>query len=263
MSLDLVSIVMPNYNCERFVKETIFSVINQTYSNWELLFVDDNSNDQSLNIVKEIAKTEKRIRIFENKENMGAAYSRNLAIQNAKGKWIAFLDSDDIWDKYKLEKQINFMEQYDYHFSFTKYDEIDEANNPLNIEVTGPRVVNKRKMFNYCYLGCLTVMYDSDIVGIIQINNNIAKRNDYALWLKVIKKIDKCYYLDENLASYRKRNKSISSGSKFKLIKYHYYLFRNSENMNWFMSIWHTFLNLIYGSMKKMFYVKKKRGTNQ
>lgn len=254
--MELVSIIMPNYNCADFVKQTVFSVINQTYTNWELLFVDDNSNDDSLYIVEEIAKNDNRIKIFRNKKNMGAAYCRNLALREAKGKWIAFLDSDDLWDKNKLECQIKFMEENNYHFSFTKYNEIDDKNNLLNIEVKGPKIVNKRKMFHYCYLGCLTVMYDSYMTGIIQINENIMKRNDYALWLKVIKKIDKCYYFDKCLSSYRRRKKSISSGSKFNLIKYHYELFKKSENMSSIKSFYHTLINLIFGAIKKIKYVK-------
>lgn len=254
--MELVSIIMPNYNCADFVKQTVFSVINQTYTTWELLFVDDNSNDDSLYIVEEIAKNDNRIKIFRNKKNMGAAYCRNLALREAKGKWIAFLDSDDLWDKNKLECQIKFMEENNYHFSFTKYNEIDDKNNLLNIEVKGPKIVNKRKMFHYCYLGCLTVMYDSYMTGIIQINENIMKRNDYALWLKVIKKIDKCYYFDKCLSSYRRRKKSISSGSKFNLIKYHYELFKKSENMSSIKSFYHTLINLIFGAIKKIKYVK-------
>lgn len=254
--MELVSIIMPNYNCADFVKQTVFSVINQTYTNWELLFVDDNSNDDSLYIVEEIAKNDNRIKIFRNKKNMGAAYCRNLALREAKGKWIAFLDSDDIWNKNKLEKQIEFMEKKNCHFSFTRYNEIDELSHHLGIEVCAPKQIDKRKMFHYCYLGCLTVMYDAKYIGLIQIPNEIFKRNDYALWLKVSKKAI-AFYLDECLASYRKRTKSISSGSKFKLIKHHYRLFRISEGMNPFCSVYHTFINLVYGVFKKLVYVKK------
>lgn len=253
---DLVSIIMPNYNCSEFICMTVSSVINQTYKNWELIFIDDKSSDNSLEIINMFSHQDKRIRIYKNDKNMGAAYCRNLAIREANGRWIAFLDSDDLWSPSKLKDQLDFMKQHNYHFSYTKYSEIDEHGSSLNILITGPSVVTKKMMFRYCYLGCLTVMYDSHITGLIQIPDDITKRNDYALWLKVIKKTDKCYYFDKCLSSYRRRKKSISSGSKFNLIKYHYELFKKSENMSSIKSFYHTLINLIFGVIKKIKYVK-------
>ncbi|MDE7256747.1 MAG: glycosyltransferase, partial [Clostridia bacterium] len=157
----LVSIIMPNYNCEKYIGETVESVLNQTYTNWELLIVDDCSADNSLEIIKGFAEKDARIKVFVNEKSSGAAASRNRAIREAGGKWIAFLDSDDLWTADKLEKQIKFMEDNGYHFSCTDYDHINEQSEPLNVKVTGPKKVNRHKMFNYCYLGCLTVMYDA------------------------------------------------------------------------------------------------------
>ncbi len=256
MANDLVSIIMPNYNCEKYIEETVNSVLNQTYQNWELLIVDDCSSDNSLVILKRFEQNDNRIKVYVNETNKGAAYSRNLALREAKGKWIAFLDSDDLWVPEKLEKQITFMKENDYHFSFTKYGQIDQYSNSLNTEVSGPKKVTPKKMFRYCYLGCLTVIYDSEIIGIVQINDNIKKRNDYAIWLKVCKKAT-CYYLNEKLAFYRKRVGSISHQSKFSLIKYHYYLFRNSENMSCIHALFCTLRNLFFGVFKKLKYVKK------
>ena len=180
----LVSIIMPNYNCAEYVEETVKSVLEQTYSDWELLFVDDCSTDNSVEIVKSFAEKDERIKLFVNEKNSGAAACRNRALREAKGKWIAFLDSDDVWDNGKLEKQIEFMGANGYAFSCTDYQHIDEKSVPTGVLVTGPKKVTRHKMFNYCYLGCLTVMYDAEAVGLVQIPDTIAKRNDYALWLK-------------------------------------------------------------------------------
>ena len=253
--MDKVSIVMPNYNCGKFIKETIESVINQTYSNWEILFVDDCSTDNSLEIAKSF--NDERIKIFKNEKNSGAAFSRNKALREASGKWIAFLDSDDIWAKDKLEKQVAFMKKNGYVFSYTQYNEINSNSEEIGKYVTGPKSISKRRFFNYCWVGCLTVMYNRDIVGLIQINNAIAKRNDYALWLKVCKKA-KCYLLPKILASYRRREGSISHHKKTKLIKHHYRLFRIGEGNNPLLALWRTFKNLFYGVIKKTFYVKKE-----
>jgi glycosyltransferase involved in cell wall biosynthesis len=253
MSNGLVSIVMPSYNCGRFVRETIESVRKQTYSNWEILFVDDCSTDETEAIVRSF--DDSRIRYYRNENNSGAAVSRNLALREAKGRWIAFLDSDDLWKPEKLEKQIRFMEENSYHFSYTGRDFIDEDSRPLHKLVTGPRHITKRGMFNFCWVGCLSVMYDANVIGVVQIID-IKKNNDYALWLKAIKKAD-CYLLDENLASYRVRKGSISNQSYIKLIKWHYQLFRECEEMSVFASAFYTVKNLIFGVVKKVFYTTK------
>lgn len=252
--MDLVSIIMPNYNGEKYLKETLDSVLNQTYENWELLFVDDCSTDRSVEIVK--SYKDSRIKLLLNETNSGAATSRNYALREAKGKWIAFLDSDDLWTNDKLEKQVEFMEKNAYSFSYTKYEEIDGNSNKLNKVVFGPLKINKRKMFRYCWVGCLTVMYDREKVGLIQIDSDIAKRNDYAIWLKVSPKAD-CCLLPEVLAKYRRREGSMSNQSKLSLVKYHYRLFRISENKSVLGAAFCTLRNLFYGVIKKIWYVKK------
>lgn len=249
---DLVSIVMPNYNCAKFIKETIQSVIEQTYSNWEILFVDDCSTDDSIAVAESFCDS--RIRIFKNEKNSGAAVSRNKALREAKGRWIAFLDSDDIWVKDKLEKQILFMEENNYSFSYAKYEEVDENGTKLNKIVSGPKKIGKKRQFDYCWQGCLTVMYDREKVGLVQIED-IKKNNDYAIWLKVCKKA-KCYLLSEVLGFYRKRAGSISRQGKMKLIKHHYILFKVGEKNNSFVASFRTIKNLFYGVIKKLFYVK-------
>lgn len=257
----LVSIIMPNYNCAEYVEETVKSVLEQTYSDWELLFMDDCSTDNSVEIVNAFAEKDGRIKLFVNEKNSGAAACRNRALREAKGKWIAFLDSDDVWDNGKLEKQIEFMGANGYAFSCTDYQHIDEKSAPTGVLVTGPKKVTRHKMFNYCYLGCLTVMYDAEAVGLVQIPDTIAKRNDYALWLKVCKKAV-CYRLKETLSYYRIRRGSISRQSKLSLIKYHYRLFRNSEGMCSVAAFFYTLKNLFHGFWKKVLYVKRIKKSN-
>lgn len=251
---DLVSIIMPSYNTARFIEETIDSVIAQTYTNWELIIVDDCSTDNTDDVVSKYLE-DSRIRYIKNESNSGAAVSRNRALREAKGKWIAFLDSDDIWEAEKLEKQIAFMEKNNCHFSYTNYIEMDESSVPNGRSVTGPKKITKRGMYNYCWMGCLTVMYDAEVVGLIQIAD-IKKNNDYAMWLKVCQKAD-CYLLNETLARYRKRSGSISSHGYMKLIKWHYKLFREAENKNPIFSLFFTAKNLFWGLVKKIKYVKR------
>ena len=250
---ELVSIITPSYNTGRFISKTIESVLAQSYSNWELIIVDDCSTDNTDDIVNQYLSDE-RIRYIKNEVNSGAAVSRNRALREAKGKWIAFLDSDDLWEQDKLEKQIAFMEDNDYHFSYTNYVEIDEKSSPIGKSVTGPKRITKHGMYNYCWMGCLTVMYDAEKVGLIQIED-IKKNNDYAMWLKVCKKAD-CYLLNENLARYRRRSGSISSHGYMKLIKWHYKLYREAENKNSILSFVLTVRNLFFGVLKKIRYVK-------
>ena len=249
---DLVSIIKPSYNTAGYISETIESVIKQTYANWELIIVDDCSTDNTDEVVKPFL-TDKRIKYLKNEKNSGAAVSRNYALREAKGKWIAFLDSDDLWLPEKLEKQIAFMEKNGYKFTYTDY-KIKLNGKWLPYIFTGPNIVNKRKMYDYCYFSTITVMYDRDFVGLIQIAP-LKKNNDYAMWLKIIKKAD-CYRFPECLSSYIKHDNSISSGSKIKLIKHHYIMFRLSENKTVISSVVLTARNLFWGVIKKIKYKK-------
>ena len=250
----LVSIITPAYNSEKFIAETIMSVQNQTYQNWEMIIVDDCSTDKTSEIVLSFQKEDSRIKYIKNESNKGAAFSRNIALQNAKGKWIAFLDSDDIWHQKKLERQIGFMLKNDYKFSYTNYSEIDEHSNEIGILLSGPKVINKKKMTDYCWPGCLTVMYDADLIGLMQCVD-IKINEEYALWIKISKKIN-CYLLDENLAKYRRHSNSLTNKSYLKLIKWHYIMFRKLE-YNVVSSLILTIGNLIFGTYKKIAYRKK------
>ncbi len=251
---DLVSIVMPSYNTSQYIAESIQSVLKQTYSNWELLIVDDCSPDDTDEVVKPFL-ADSRIRFFKNEKNSGAAVSRNKALREAKGRWIAFLDSDDLWMPEKLEKQVKFMEENVYHFSYTRYAEIDIDGKRNGVSVTGPKKITKTGFFNYCWPGCLTVMYDREFVGLIQIND-IKKNNDYAMWLKVCRKAN-CYLLDEEMALYRRgRMGSVSTHSIKTMIGWHYKLYRDAENQNPVVAMVNTGRNMMFGFYKKKHFVK-------
>lgn len=256
MEYDLVSIITPSWNCASFIEETIRSIQSQTYTNWELLLQDDCSTDNTEELVAQFAEKDARIKYECNPQNSGAAITRNNALKRAKGRWIAFLDSDDLWISDKLEKQIKFMVENGCHFSYTNYCEINEQSEEIGTLVTGPRYITKAGMYAFCWPGCLTVMYDREMIGLIQIAD-IKKNNDYAMWLKVCKKAD-CYLLDENLAKYRRgRSGSISTHGYATLIKWHYKLFREAEGMNPVSSFIITCINMVCGFYKKKRYVKQ------
>jgi glycosyltransferase involved in cell wall biosynthesis len=249
---------MPSYNCGLYVEETIRSVQAQTYQNWEIVFVDDCSTDDTIKLVQKLQLSDKRIRLFKNTINSGAAIARDYALCEAKGKWIAFLDSDDLWEPTKLEKQIAFMEEHGYAFTYTGYCEINEESKETGVVISGPKCVTKAGMFAFCWPGCLTIVYDREKIGLVQIKD-IKKNNDYAMWLKVCQKAN-CYLLDECLAKYRRGRKgSISTHRYMTLIKWHYELFRYAEEMNPIASVFLTCVNLVCGVYKKIRYVRKQK----
>lgn len=220
--------------------------------------MDDCSTDNTIELVSKLRDKDSRIRLFQNHTNSGAAVSRNNALHEAKGRWIAFLDSDDLWEPTKLEKQVKFMEENGYAFSYTGYQEIDSEGALTGVEVTGPKHVTKAGMFAFCWPGCLTVMYDASKIGLIQIED-IKKNNDYAMWLKVCKKAD-CYLLPEMLAKYRRgRAGSVSTHGITTMIGWHYKLWREAEKRSVIASLWLTGVNLVCGLYKKKKYVKRNQ----
>lgn len=252
---DLVSIITPSYNTAMYIGDTIKSVLAQTYENWEMLIVDDCSTDDTDEVVKPYL-SDQRIKYFKNEKNSGAAVSRNKALREANGRWIAFLDSDDLWLPEKLERQIDFMEKNNYAFTYTDYAEIDEGGYEKEIIVTGPSRISKTGMYNYCWPGCLTVMYDAKEIGVIQIYD-IKKNNDYAMWLK-ISHIADCYLLNECLAKYRRgRSGSVSTHGMLTMIGWHYRLYHDAECMSELKSAANTVRNVFFGIYKKIRYVKK------
>lgn len=250
----LVSIIMPSWNTAKWISESIESVINQTYKNWELIIVDDCSTDNTDEIVKLFS--DKRIKFFKNEKNSGAALTRNRALREAQGEWIAFLDSDDLWNPDKLEKMISFMQSNNYVFAYHNYEKIDEESKPINIYVSGPKIVSKRRMYHYGYPGCLSFMYSAKYYGLIQIKD-IKKNNDYAILLKLCKKAN-CYLLPENMAKYRIRKKSISHDKLSKKLKSHYDLFHLCDEKPVLIAFWFACWNMWYGVWKKKKYERRK-----
>lgn len=229
MNEELVSIIMPAYNCEEFIEQTINAVSSQSYVNWELIIVDDCSTDNTAEIIKKHATHDKRIRYFKNNQNSGAAISRNNAIEQATGRFFAFLDSDDLWREDKLKKQIEFMLKNNYSFTCTAYDKIDENSISLNRVINADEKSNYHRLLKKCP-GNSTVIYDASILGKHFIPN-IKKRNDYVMWLQIIKRAKYIYGMQEVLGSHRVCNGSLSANKK-SLIKYHWYVYRKIEKLS-------------------------------
>lgn len=255
MKEELISIIMPTYKCGKFIEESIISVQSQTYKNWELIIVDDCSEDGTVDLVLDYQKSDDRISLYQNATNSGAAVTRNAALKNAHGRWIAFLDSDDLWEPSKLEKQIKFMKENNFAFTYHEYVEIDEQDNELGVHVSGKVHVGQFDMYACCWPGCLSVMYDASKIGLIQIND-VKKNNDTAMWLKVIKEAD-CHLLPEVLGKYRRRANSITPKPIWKRIWAHYPLFRIAEEMNPIASTFWVIMNVFGNAYKKFRYVKK------
>lgn len=245
----LVSIITPNYNCERFIAQTIDSVLSQTYQNWEMIIVDDCSTDNSYNIAVEYAKNDKRIIVLRNESNSGAAISRNKALDNAKGEYIAFLDSDDLWEQNKLEKQLKFMEENNCDFSFSRYSLIDEENNSLGKTANIVKKLSYFKLLHHDYIGCLTAMYRFDIAKDIR-SYNIKNNNDYGLFLQVVKKAKNAMGINEVLAFYRIRRAGISR-KKFKKVKPYFELMRKYLHIPYIFACWFLFCNILIGKVYK------------
>lgn len=232
---DLVSIIIPAYNCEKFIEVTLESVISQTYQNWEAIVIDDCSTDNTEIVVKRIMSKDPRIIYHKLSKNSGAAVARNKAIELAKGKYIAFLDSDDLWFPDKLTKQINFMRENNYYFTCTSYSKIDENGNSLNRTIHAKIKSDYEGILKTCP-GNSTVIYNAEVLGKFLIPN-IKKRNDYVMWLQVIKKAKYLYGIKDVLSAHRIRNNSISS-NKFSLVKYHWIVYRRIEKLTLVKSLY-------------------------
>ena len=257
----LVSIITPSYNGEKYISKTIESVINQTYKNWEMIIVDDLSTDKTEHIVKSYQKNDKRIKFFKLEKKGGASVARNKAIEKSKGKYIAFLDSDDLWKKDKLEKQINFMEENKIYFSYTDYEYIDKNGNLLYKKFVSPKKICYFRMLLGNSIGCLTVIYNQEKLGKENIPY-LRKRNDYALWCRLLKKSKVGYKYNDVLSYYRKNENSISSGSKFGLIKYHFQMHREVNDFNIVISTVLTMCNIINYGFNRFLRLKKMNKTD-
>ena len=235
----LVSIITPTYNCGRFIGETIESVQQQTYTNWEMIIVDDCSTDETKSVVEKYLQQDKRIKYHCLAENSGAAVARTKAMELATGQYMAFLDSDDLWMPDKLEKQVDFMKKNNYAFSSTSYQHMTEDGAMLPKVLKAIPKTDYNRLLLDCPVGNSTVMYDVSKMGKFEVPN-IRKRNDDALWLAMLKKERYICGLQDILMKYRVRNNSISS-NKWSLIKYTWQLYRDIEKLSVFISVWHIF----------------------
>lgn len=244
---DLVSIITPSYNCERFIAKTIESVLAQTYKNWEMIIIDDCSPDNSNKIIEEYIKKDNRIKLIKLKKNSGPAIARNRGIEEAKGRYIAFLDADDLWYPKKLEQQIVFMDENDLSFTYSSYNLIDEEGNDLGFFKTKEKITY-REMLKTCSVGCLTAIYDTEKLGKVYMPN-ILKRQDYGLWLKILRKINATKGIMEPLGAYRILKNSVSS-NKINAAKYQWKIYREVEKLSLIKSVYY-FIHYAYYGFKK------------
>ena len=239
----LVSIITPSYNSADFIAETIEAVINQTYSNWELLITDDCSTDLTCEIVERYAKEDKRIKLFQLSKNSGAGIARNNSIKEAKGRYIAFCDSDDCWLPEKLEKQLEFMNKNNYSFSCTSYYTCDEEGNLIG-KIIAPKKISFFNLVCNDNMGCLTTIYDAEKLG-KHYMPTIRKRQDWGYKLILIQKSKYAHGLNECLARYRLRKSSLSA-NKLNLVKYNINVYKQvlgySAFRSWFTLLCQSFL---------------------
>ncbi|EJS75292.1 glycosyltransferase family 2 protein [Bacillus cereus] len=243
-----ISIIVPTYNASKFIEETIHSVLNQSFQDWELIIIDDCSTDNTVQKLNEFKKSDQRIRVKVLEENSGAAIARNMGIDMAKGRYIAFLDSDDLWLPKKLEKQLDFMKKNNIAFSFTGYEIITEAGESTGKFVHVPQKIDYHGLLKNTIIGCLTVMIDTQQIGKIRMPN-LRTRQDTATWLSILKRGFEAYGFDEVLSKYRKVENSISS-KKVKMAKMNWKLYREIEGLGILKSAW-CFVNYAYNGFVK------------
>ena len=232
-----VSIIMPVYNSEKYLPDAIQSVLNQTYTNWELIVIDDCSTDSSFNYVKQIAATHTQIIPLQLPTNSGAAVARNLGIDYANGKYIAFLDADDLWLPEKLKIQVDFMEKNNSAISCTFYAVLNEAGQPTNKIITAPPKITYKQLLKNNTIGCLTAMYNVLVCG-KQKMPLIRKRQDYGLWLNILKAGHTAETIPEVLAQYRTGADSLS-GNKLKVLSYNWELLRKHQQLSFFSAAYY------------------------
>lgn len=248
---DLISIVVPVYNAEEFLDDTISSVLNQTYKNWELLLVNDCSPDNSKKVYEKF-KDDKRIKWFDLKRNSGTAEARNKGIKESSGNYICFLDSDDFWDKDKLSKQVSFMKNNDCAFSFTGYEFAEEDGTLSGKKVHVPSKINYKGALKNTIIWTSTVMLDMKKLKKSDIYMpNVRRGQDTATWWKILKRIDYAYGLDEVLSYYR-RNRNGLSFNKIVAFKRSWNLYRNVEKLGLVKSIYYFSIHFIYAIGKRL-----------
>ena len=222
---DLVSIITPCYNGEKYIAQTIDSVIAQTYKEWEMIIVDDGSKDGSADLVRKYMESEPRIKFIQ-QANAGSAAARNNGIRNCEGQYIALLDADDLWEPEFLEEQIKFMKEKNATCVYCSYKCIDEDSNEILSPVICKEEITTKDMMITNYIGCLSGLYDSSKHGKVYLREELkSMRDDYAYWLDIVKLDDKAYGNQKILARYRVLANS-TTGNKKKLIGKQYKFYR-------------------------------------
>ena len=238
MKNEKVSIIIPVYNASLFLNDTIKTIQDQTYDNWEAIFVNDCSKDDSVSIIKKAQKADKRIVLLENKKNSGAAITRNNGIKYATGRYICFLDADDLWDKNKLKKQLKFMNERKSAFSFTGYEFADSDGIPNGKKVFVPSKINYRQALKNTTIWTSTVMLDMSMLKKENIYMpNVRRGQDTATWWKILKVIEKADGYNEILSYYRRTSESLSA-NKIKALKRTWNLYRNVEHLSLIRSLY-------------------------
>lgn len=244
----LVSVIMPCYNMERFIADTINSVIHQTFADWELLIVDDASTDGTVAIVQSLAEQDDRINFSANSEHAGIAPTRNSCIKKAKGRFLAFLDADDIWHPEKLERQLHFMLDRHIGFSYSSYDLIDESGKPMEKTIKTAGDLDYKAYLRNTIIGCSTVMVDIDVIGPVEVPD-FRTSEDTATWLDILKKGFKAYAIEEPLTFYRIRSHSASS-NKLKASADLWKVYRQNEKLPFFKAVFY-FCCYAFNAIKK------------
>lgn len=246
---NLVSIIMPTYNSENYISESIKSVINQSYENWELLITDDFSTDNTIKIIHDFQKQDDRIILFNLKVNKGSGVARNNSISNAKGRFIAFLDSDDRWKPNKLKTQIDFMLFNKLALTYSGYDIINEKGAYIKT-IIAPKSINYSEILSNNYIGCLTAIYDTNRIG-KKYMPDIRRRQDWVLWINILELIRETKGITDSLAIYVDRKDSIS-GNKFLMLKYNWKVYSDILGFNKVKSFFLMINFIIHYAIKKI-----------
>lgn len=245
----LVSIITPAYNAERYIRECIQSVQNQGYKRWEMIIVNDSSKDDTAAIVEKEAEADPRIRLISLEQNQGVVHARNTALKSSRGRFIAFLDSDDVWLPHKLEKQVREMLTNNWAMSYTSYSLINEDSQPVSKTVTAPPVVTYKQLLRGSSIGCLTVVLDKEKTGEILMPK--IHHEDYATWLSILSKGIEAHGIVDQLALYRVSNASLS-GNKKKSAGWQWAVYRQYLGLGWFTSAFYFTHYAINGIKKHM-----------
>lgn len=250
---NLVSVITPVFNSEKYITNTFQSLLNQSYLNWEWVLVDDCSSDNSVEIIEEFMKQDKRVKLLKNSKNLGSGATRNKAIENAEGDFIAFLDSDDIWHPKKLEVQVNFMLERNIAFSHTSYGYINEYGDTIKTTFHVSKLpVTYKHLLKRTEISCLTAMYNCNAIGKFYMSEH-RRKQDYALWLAILKSGVESHPIDIELAFYRQTPNSATS-NKFKLILKHYLFLKSTQKLHALQAIYYTCFWALNGFVR--YYIK-------